>query len=273
MVSTSPDPKDAGSVSPKVVEPEVLSETSKDQAAKNIREAANNNDVADGVDLDAVKAAADEGLKTDIDIESADKDLDKQTEAVEKVFSSVSADLAGATNSTGGKGLVITAVLPKMTPKVDGFYPLRVNHRHLLPDPNRRLRFWLSVEHFLRYAQGRVSVAGAESKEGDFFFLDENGVPTAVVSGDASKMVAVACLKGGETYDSAFITVDATEKDQDTLTDLKENATGNGAPTSDKDGGGGCDAGLGSLALLALAAALPLMLRRGLGRKPAARGK
>ena len=145
------------------------------------------------------------------------------------------------------------AVLPKMTPKVNGFYPLRVNHRHLLPDPNRRLRFWLSVEHFLRYAAASAELAAGAGREGDFFFLDENGVPTAVVSGDASKIVAVACLNGGTTYDSAFITVDATEKDQETLTDLKETAGGgNGAPTSDKDGGG-CDAGLGWLALLAVA--------------------
>ena len=91
--------------------------------------------------------------------------------------------------------------------------------------------------------------------EGDYvFFLDENGVPTATVSGDASKMTAVAYLTAGTTYEDAFITVDATEKDQETLTDLKEKSNPNGgenSPTSNK-GSGGCDAGLGGVALLAL---------------------
>ena len=100
-----------------------------------------------------------------------------------------------------------------------------------------------------------MSVSVASGQEGDFFFLDENGVPTATVSGDASKMTAVAFLTANVPYDSAFITADATEKDQETLTDLAEKANPNGgenSPTSNK-GSGGCDAGLGGVALLALA--------------------
>ena len=89
--------------------------------------------------------------------------------------------------------------------------------------------------------------ATATGEEGDFFFLDENGVPTTVVSGDASKMTVVAYLEGDKTYDSAFITANATEKDLETL----ETLAAGSAPTSDK-GSGGCDAGLGGLALLAV---------------------
>ena len=74
-----------------------------------------------------------------------------------------------------------------------------------------------------------------------------------MVSGDASQMTVVAWLEGNKPYEDAFITADATEKDQETLMDLKEKATGNDpdAPTSDK-GSGGCDSGLGGVALLAL---------------------
>ena len=240
-------------VQPKLVQPEVLSADEATKAEQNIQKAANNNDVAEGVNFDAVQAAATEGaIKTsaDITIEPASKDLGDQTKAVEKVFNAVSADLAGANE---GKGVVIATVLPKMTPKVSGFFPLKVNLRHLMPDPRRRLRFWPSAAHF-RQASGRVSVSVASGQEGDFFFLDENGVPTATVRGDASKMTAVVFLTADREYSDAFITVDATEKDQETLTDLKEKSNPNGgenSPTSNK-GSGGCDAGLGGVALLAL---------------------
>ncbi|MBQ9527976.1 MAG: SYNERG-CTERM sorting domain-containing protein, partial [Fretibacterium sp.] len=134
---------------------------------------------------------------------------------------------------------------------------LKVNLRHLLPDPRRRLRFWPSAAHF-RQASGSVSVSVASGQEGDFFFLDENGVPTATVSGDASKMTAVAFLTANVPYEDAFITADATEKDQPALTDLAEKANPNGgenSPTSNK-GSGGCDAGLGVAGLAALLPAL-----------------
>ncbi len=46
---------------------------------------------------------------------------------------------------------------------------------------------------------------------------------------------------------------DATEKDQAALETLAEKAAGNpDSPTSNKDSGGGCDAGFGGMALLAL---------------------
>ena len=77
------------------------------------------------------------------------------------MFNEVSGDLASATNSTGGKGVVIATVFPKMTPKATGFFPLKVNLRNLLP--GRRLRFWPSVRYF-QQAQGGASVSLAPVK-------------------------------------------------------------------------------------------------------------
>ena len=250
------------SVQPKLVQPEVLNADSAKKMASDLSKV-RKEDVDSDVNYDAVQAAAaNMNSSGDITIEPAPVNLTEQTKAVEKVFNELSADLAGA---NGGNGVVIATVFPKMTPKVSGFFPLKVNLRHLMPDPGRRLRFWPSAAHFKRQASGRVAVAGVElasGQEGDFFFLDENNVPTAVVSGDASKMTVVPYLTAGREYSDAFITVDATTSDdQKALKDLKEAANGGGnsptapdtpdSPTSNK-GSGGCDAGLGSLALLAL---------------------
>ena len=97
-------------------------------------------------------------------------------------------------------------------------------------------------------------------KEGDYFFLDENDNPTKVVRGDASKMKAVAYLKGNKTYPDAFITVAATEADKPELETLATelNSGSNDSPTSDKSSGG-CDAGLG---LAGLSAVIPLFRKK-----------
>ena len=234
-------------VSPKIVEPEPVSETSKDQIAGTL-----------GVEI-----------QTDVTIEPASRDLKGQTEAVEKVFNEVSADLAGATNSTGGKGVVIAAVFPKIKAgATSGFYPLKMNLRHLTP--GRKPKFWPSVEFFLAAAEGasgKISVAGVElaDAEGDCYFLDAKGNKVNEVKGDASNMTVVPYLTAGKEYSDAFITVDATEKDQPGLEVLKETGSGgNGdpdapdSPTSNK-GSGGCDALSGGLLALV---ALGLVARR-----------
>ena len=220
------------SVQPKVVEPEVAVE-SKDEIASTL-----------GVPIE-----------TDITIDSADKELSKQTEAVESLFNEISADLASADNSTGGKGVVIVTVFPRMRPYATGFFPLRVNLRHLTP--GRRLKFWPSVSYFKQKASGKAAAASvslAAGTEGDFYLLDENGNKVEKVTGNASNMTMVPFLTAGKEYSDAFITADATEKDQETLQKLAENAGSGGtdAPTSDKDGGG-CDAGLGFAGVVALA--------------------
>ena len=115
---------------------------------------------------------------------------------------------------------------------------------------------WLSVEDYNnQQAAGKVSVAAAAGKEGDYFFLDENNVPTKVVSGDAAQMKAMTFLKGNKRYTNAFITVAATESDKAELETLAEalnpGKNDSSTPTSNK-GSGGCDAGLGFAGLLAL---------------------
>ena len=85
-----------------------------------------------------------------------------------------------------------------------------------------------------------------------------------MVSGDASRMTVCAYLEGNKPYTDVFITADATPDDQTTLKKLEEKAnpgSDSNVPTSDKDGGG-CDAGLGRLALLALIPALALRRRK-----------
>ena len=140
-------------------------------------------------------------------------------------------------------GVVIAAALPTLEAKADGYFPLKVNLRHLTP--GRRVRVWHPVDEFRAVAEGTGTAEPS-------FLLDENGVPTTVVSGDASKMTVVPYLKANVIYDSAFITADATPDDQATLKVLEEQGSSSDAPTSDKDGGG-CDAGFGGVALLALA--------------------
>ena len=125
--------------------------------------------------------------------------------------------------------------------------------RNLLSGQKPQL--YLSPEDY-NNRTGLVKVSVAEAgREGDHFFLDENGVPTKVVRGDAAKMKAMVFLDGDKTYPDAFITVAATESDKTELETLAEalnpEGSGSSTPTSDKDGGG-CDAGLGLAGLLAV---------------------
>ena len=75
----------------------------------------------------------------------------------------------------------------------------------------------------------------------------------------------VPYLKAGQTYDSAFITADATEEDAKTLESVVEESSSSTNPEPEPSSSGssssssGCDAGLGALALMA---ALPLMSRK-----------
>ena len=255
------------SVQPKVVEPVAVSETSKDQIATTLGEL-KETEVAEGVDFSTVQAAA-ENLQTDIQIDSAEKSVTGQTVAVEELFNKVSGDLADA---NGGNGVVIATVFPRMRPNVTGFFPLKVNLRHLTP--GRRLRFWPSVSHFQNTVSGKAVVAdvslAAAAQEGSFFFLDSAGNPVSTVRGNAADMTVVPYLEKDGDYSTAFITVDANEAGSDlkALKDLAEAAKSGGEdektdtdnPTSDKSSGG-CDMGLGGIALL-MAASLLLTKKR-----------
>ena len=143
-----------------------------------------------------------------------------------------------------------------------------VNHPEVYDAMEKQMQFWIDrgVDGFRCDVASEVPTDFWEKtfadfraqRPDDFFFLAENNVPTATVSGDASKMTAVTFLTANVPYDSAFITADATEKDQPALEELAEKANPNGgenSPTSNK-GSGGCDAGLGVAGLAALLPAL-----------------
>ena len=77
-----------------------------------------------------------------------------------------------------------------------------------------------------------------------------------MISGDASKMTVVPYLKAETTYDSAFITVDATKADQEAIEALTAQETTEETTTETKSSGssGGCQVGFGLGALAALTA-------------------
>ncbi|MBQ9528358.1 MAG: hypothetical protein IJR68_12190, partial [Fretibacterium sp.] len=187
--------------------------------------------------------------------------LSEQMAKIEDLLDQVSPDLASA-DGANGSGVVIASVLPEMTPGTSGFFPMKVNLRNLTP--GRKLKFWPRASSMV----GTASVANVaavslaeEPKEGDYYFLDQNGNATAKVSGDAAVMYVVPYLEKGADYSGAFITADASETDIEALKALEVSANpDSSAPASDK-GSGGCDAGFGLAGMLALAAGL-LTLRK-----------
>ena len=237
------------SVSPKVVTPVAASLEEAQKTADNLKTMAEQEtgDSVNGVDKTLVQAAAaNMNSSNDITIQPAPANTDEQAKHLETLLVKVIEVLAK-------QGEVVASALPEITSWKSGFFQFDVNLRNLLP--GQRPHFWPSSEHY-KAAQGKATVAGVElaaGKEGDHFFLDEAGNPTDVVSGDAAKMKVVVYLEEGKTYPDAFITVNATSNDKKELKTLAESLpAGGGAPTSDKGAGGGCDAGFGSLAVLAL---------------------
>ena len=152
-----------------------------------------------------------------------------------------------------------------MTPRTTGYFPMKVNMRHLVP--GQRPRFWHSKEAFINKAD-TASVSLAEAEEGDAFFLDENGNPTTTIKGDASKMMVVPYLIAETPYDSAFITVDASESDQATIEELAKNTEALDEEEEEEEkntvggSGGGCELGFGLGAALALAAFVKVSKKR-----------
>ena len=144
---------------------------------------------------------------------------------------------------------MIATLLPEITVDKDGYYPMEVNLRNLMP--GRVLSFWPSADYINRYAAGEVG-------EYDAYFLDENDNVVTKVTGDASKMKVVPYLEKGKKYDTAFIAVNATENDLKALEELAEESNSNsGDDVVSNDvsspSGGGCDSGLGFAGLLTLA--------------------
>jgi len=227
-------------------------------------------------------AAAIEDLKSanDIQIEEADNSVADQAEKIEQVFDEVYEVLPNVTNAGGTQGVILVTVFPTMRPTTSGFFPMKANLRNVTP--GRRLLFWPSPAAMKANARGasiteneevegpqEISLAqafamlSASGSEGDAFFLDENGNPVTKVTGDASKMQVVPYLEGGKTYDSAFITADATADDLEALKTLaSDNTVQENGSVSTNGGGGGCELGLGLGALAALMAFTKFSKRR-----------
>ncbi|MBR2208930.1 MAG: hypothetical protein IJ859_09020, partial [Synergistaceae bacterium] len=128
------------SVQPKVVTPEAVSEAEVNQIASDLSTLSENDVDDDDVDLDMVKAAANDLKSTnDIYIETANGNLNAQAEKIEAVFEDVAKNLPRVSNASGGTGVVIVSVLPRMTPRATGFFPMKVNLRNLTP--GRKLMF------------------------------------------------------------------------------------------------------------------------------------
>ena len=134
---------------------------------------------------------------------------------------------------------MIATLLPEITVDKDGYYPMEVNLRNLMP--GRVLSFWPSAEYLNQYAAGEVDEYKA-------YFLDENNEVVTKVSGDASKMKVVPYLEKGKTYDTAFIAVNATEEDLAALNEYN-NSTASDDEKPSSSPSGGCDAGFGFMAL------------------------
>ena len=241
-------------VKPKVVTPVALAEALV-EAVKEVLASLGTGDIADNVDATVVKAAVENLLTSaDIEIDTASGSLEDQAKLLETIFDAVGEYLAEAQNVSGDKGVVIASVLPKMKPSKTGFFPMKVNLRNLTP--GRRVKFWPSVEAFVAYVlKSSGKSMGLASEEGDSFFLDADNNPTAKVKGNAATdMTLVAYLEKDTEYDTAFITADASATDLTALAELEDE----GGSTSGAHSG--CELGLGALAL---ASALPLLLRKG----------
>ena len=86
--------------------------------------------------------------------------------------------------------------------------------------------FWPSVEFFNAFAAGTITASVADGEEeGDAFFLDSDGNPTTIVSGDAAEMSVVPYLEADKDYSSSFITADATANDLAALAELTDSTS------------------------------------------------
>ncbi|MBQ9564212.1 MAG: hypothetical protein IJU98_01370 [Synergistaceae bacterium] len=242
---------DALSVSPKVVKPEPLSESEMTQVLEKLKSLSGTEaDIPSDFKPEDVKPATAENLS----IGELPTSLSAQAQIIERLFALIGNLLTKMTAGGAENGVVIATSLPTLTPKADGYFPMKVNLRNLTS--GRRVRFWPSVAAFEAAANGSsVSLA---VEEGSAFFLDKDGNPTTTVADNASEMTVVPYLRAGTTYSSAFITADATESDRVALETLAAETN-----KTKGSGGGGCDALWGAgLGTLALAAVLPAFLRK-----------
>lgn len=222
------------SVQPKVVEPDTPEPEVKAAAESFVASLGDGGQVLDITDTNA------------IEIDNVSPSLAEQASVINKLFDAIKEFLTTAIEDAVN-GVTIATSMPTMTVKTPGYFPMKMNMRHLIP--GQKPRFWASTDAFKAKA-GRTASVAAEN--GDCFFLDEFGNKTEVISGDASKMTVVPYLEGG-TYDSAFITVDASAKDKKALEGVLTEEEKPEEPTTANSSSGGCEIGLGLGALFSLA--------------------
>ena len=158
-----------------------------------------------------------------------------------------------AASSASDKGLVIATLLPEITVDADGYYPMEVNLRNVMP--GRVLSFWPSADYLKQYVNGDVDVY-------DAYFLDDSNKVVTKVSGDAAKMKVVPYLEKGKKYDTAFIAVNATTEDLAALVEYNNNNNASDDVKPSSNPSGGCDVGLGFGALAFAVAPLALIGKR-----------
>lgn len=231
---------------PKVTKPAALEASDQQQAEATL--------TASGVDASDIKAATPENIT----IGDVSNSLEEQTSIIIKLLEEIAEALTKVTASDGAEnGVAVATTLPSLAPKTDGYYPMKVNLRHVVP--GRKVRFWTSTSA-IKSAAGVASVSLSEAEEGSYFFLDENGNDTkGVVKGDAAKMTVVPYLKGGTTYGQPFITVDATADEQKALGSY---AAAEPETPETSSSGGGCNAGFATCGLAAAALLLTASKKR-----------
>ncbi len=197
-----------------------------------------------------------QATEENIEIASVPSLLEAQAEFIQDLFNAIKEYLTKVINTEARYGVTLATRMPALRPKTTGYFPMNINMRNLVP--GQRLRYWSSTEAIEEAATAETASLAADDKEGTAFFLDKNGNPTTVVKGNASKMKVVPYLVAGKTYDSAFITVDATEEDQKTLTALAAQKTDDNSGSSS----GGCELGLGLGALAAFMAFMKTSKKR-----------
>jgi len=249
------------SAAPKATEPGRPTAEEQNQIVNNLNASNLNNvdseskaDIPEDFDPSEIQEATEENLTIDALTDS----LADQAEIIQDLFNAIKAYLTKVANTT--HGVTLATGMPTLRPHSTGYFPMNMNMRNLVP--GQRVRFWSSPQALeaatnenssgQKAMKNSVSLAADNDKEGSAFFLDSNGNPTTVVSEDASKMKVVPYLVAGEVYDSAFITVDATEEDQKAIEALAAQETTT-AKNSSSSSSGGCDTGFGAAALLAAA--------------------
>ena len=213
------------------------------------------------VEENVAKENAAETLSADISAISQDVKTEMQTELGGdlEIYAISSADIQSSDrnisnrdsalqNAVNSGDLSPLCVLPQLKPTKTGIYVFKLT---FTAGKSGTLHFFPGTGGTVNGAS--VSLAAASTAEGTaLFYADESyKTPITSVAATADSLFVAAAFEAGTTY-TPVVAVESTSGEKE---EEEEEQT---TPTSNK-GSGGCDAGLGGLAL---AAALPLLIRR-----------